>query len=378
MCAQQASKLPTIGFVGATTAATQSQWTAAFVQRLHELGWVEGRTVTIEYRWAEGRFDRLPLPEMFAEPVRRFTATVGLRWTDFRRLWPPGDNHDPDFGLMLQVRGGLPNGPDCEPYWLGEDRGDFANMPWLLRVLGLLIAATLACAAAHTARAEPGIGDRPADACGRAAFRVVIDVGHTAQAPGAISARGVPEFVFNLSLAERIEQQLLAAGFRRSVLLITEGPARKALAERVKRANALGADLFLSIHHDSVPDKFLEKWEFDGQQRSFSDRFNGHSIFISQDNSDRAGSLLFARLLGDKLRERGLQYTPHYTDRIMGNRQRLLVDAQAGVYRYDQLIVLRDTGMPAVLLEAGSIINREEELQDGLGRASSTGKRGCG
>jgi N-acetylmuramoyl-L-alanine amidase len=238
-------------------------------------------------------------------------------------------------------------------------------MLWLLRVLRLLIAATLACAAAHTARAEPGIGDRPADACGRAAFRVVIDVGHTAQAPGAISARGVPEFVFNLSLAERIEQQLLAAGFRHSVLLITEGPARKGLVERVKRANALGADLFLSIHHDSVPNKFLEKWEFDGHQRSFSDRFNGHSIFISQDNSDRAGSVLFARQLGDKLRERGLRYTPHYTDRIMGNRQRLLIDAQAGVYRYDQLIVLRRTGMPAVLLEAGSIINRKEELQVG-------------
>ena len=199
----------------------------------------------------------------------------------------------------------------------------------------------------------------------RTPFRVIIDVGHTAQAPGAISARGVPEFVFNLNLAKRIEQQLLAAGFRRSVLLITEGPARKGLVERVKRANALGADLFLSIHHDSVPDKFLEKWEFEGEQRSFSDRFNGHSIFISDDNSDRAGSLLFARLLGSQLRKRGLQYTPHYTDRIMGNRQRLLIDAQAGVYRYDQLIVLRDTGMPAVLLEAGSIINREEELRMG-------------
>ena len=46
----------------------------------------------------------------------------------------------------------------------------------------------------------------------------------------------------------------------------------------------------------------------------------------------------------------------------MGTRQRQLVDAEAGVYRYDQLIVLRNTRMPAVLLEAGSIVNREEEL----------------
>ena len=234
-------------------------------------------------------------------------------------------------------------------------------MLWLLRVMGLLIAATLAWPAAHTARAEP----RPADGCRRAAFRVIIDVGHTEKAPGAISARGVPEFVFNLNLAKRIEQQLLAAGFRRSVLLITEGPSGKGLVERVKRANALGADLFLSIHHDSVPDEFLEKWEFEGEQRSYSDRFSGHSIFISDDNSDRAGSLLFARLLGGQLRKRGLKYTPHYTNRIMGNRQRLLIDELAGVYRYDQLIVLKDTGMPAVLLEAGSIINREEELRMG-------------
>ncbi len=57
-----------------------------------------------------------------------------------------------------------------------------------------------------------------------------------------------------------------------------------------------------------------------------------------------------------------MQYTPHYTDRIMGSRQRLLVDAFAGVYRYDQLIVLKKSHMPAVLLEAGSIINRDEEL----------------
>ena len=239
------------------------------------------------------------------------------------------------------------------------DYWGFAIMLWLLRVMGLLIAATLAWPAADTARAEP----RPADGCRRAAFRVIIDVGHTEKAPGAISARGVSEFAFNVNLARRIEQELLAAGFRRSMLLITEGPSRKGLVERVKRANALDGDLFLSVHHDSVPDEFLEKWEFEGEQRNFSDRFKGHSIFISDDNSDRAGSLLFAKLLGGQLRKRGLKYAPHYTDPIMGNRQRLLVDAREGVYRYDQLIVLKDTAMPSVLLEAGSIINREEELR---------------
>jgi putative ABC transport system substrate-binding protein len=66
--AQQAGRLPTIGFLGASTPSAWSQWTAAFVQRLRELGWTEGRTVTIEYRWAEGRSERYA--DIAAEFVR--------------------------------------------------------------------------------------------------------------------------------------------------------------------------------------------------------------------------------------------------------------------------------------------------------------------
>src|SRR5262245_37920555 len=51
----QLRKLPTIGFLGATSASAARDWSASFVQRLRELGWIEGQTVTIEYRWAEGR-----------------------------------------------------------------------------------------------------------------------------------------------------------------------------------------------------------------------------------------------------------------------------------------------------------------------------------
>ena len=57
--AQQPMKLRTIGFLGATTAPVQKKWTDAFVQRLHELDWIEGRSIAIEYRWAEGRTDRV-------------------------------------------------------------------------------------------------------------------------------------------------------------------------------------------------------------------------------------------------------------------------------------------------------------------------------
>lgn len=66
--AQQAGKPPTVGFFGSSTASAMTRWTAAFVQRLRELGWIEGRTITIEYRWAEGRTERYA--EIAAELVR--------------------------------------------------------------------------------------------------------------------------------------------------------------------------------------------------------------------------------------------------------------------------------------------------------------------
>ena len=66
--AQQAGKLRTIACFGTSTPAAQGQWTAAFVQRLRELGWIEGRTVAVEYRWAQGRTERYD--EIAAELVR--------------------------------------------------------------------------------------------------------------------------------------------------------------------------------------------------------------------------------------------------------------------------------------------------------------------
>src|SRR5262245_40904402 len=64
----QQQRLPTVGILGGATAATWSTWTPTFVRRLAELGWIEGRTVAIEYRWAEGRPERAA--EMAAELIR--------------------------------------------------------------------------------------------------------------------------------------------------------------------------------------------------------------------------------------------------------------------------------------------------------------------
>jgi N-acetylmuramoyl-L-alanine amidase len=198
--------------------------------------------------------------------------------------------------------------------------------------------------------------------CDRSKFRVIVDVGHTVEEPGAISARGINEYDFNLRLAKQIEQKLVEAGFSKTLLLVTGGRAITGLVQRVAAANKSMANLFLSIHHDSVPDAFLENWEYEGKPSHFSDRFRGHSIFVSYENSNRNASILFGKLLGKQLKVRGLKYTHHYTEAIMGNRRRELLDGDAGVYRFDELYVLRATQMPAVLLEAGSIINRDEEL----------------
>jgi N-acetylmuramoyl-L-alanine amidase len=214
----------------------------------------------------------------------------------------------------------------------------------------------LLMAAAHTQEAN-------AADCQRSSFRTVVDVGHTVAVPGADSARGVPEYDFNLKLADAITRALLDAGFDKTVRLITATPPWRGLVERAERANKMQADLFISVHHDSVPDNLMESWEYEGRQHQFSDRFKGYSIFISNENADRSRSLGFGHALGSALQARGLHYTAHYTLPLMGRHRHELLDGEAGVYRYDQLVVLRDTRMPAVLLEAGSIVNRQEELE---------------
>jgi putative ABC transport system substrate-binding protein len=72
--AQQTAKLPTIGFLGPLTQSAHLPWTSAFVQRLRELGWIEGHTIAIEYRWADGKSE--PLADIAAEFVQLKVAVI--------------------------------------------------------------------------------------------------------------------------------------------------------------------------------------------------------------------------------------------------------------------------------------------------------------
>jgi N-acetylmuramoyl-L-alanine amidase len=117
----------------------------------------------------------------------------------------------------------------------------------------------------------------------------------------------------------------------------------------------------LSIHHDSVPQSYLEPWTHEGVQRSYSDKFSGFSVFISRDMPKAKASLAFAKLLATELVNRELHFTLHYADTIR-SESRVLLDRSLGVYAFDELVLLYKSKVPAVLFEAGLIVNRDEEL----------------
>jgi N-acetylmuramoyl-L-alanine amidase len=199
------------------------------------------------------------------------------------------------------------------------------------------------------------------DTCKRATFKVLIDVGHTPDDPGAISAHGNPEYGYNLNLANMAMTQLVDAGFRQTTLILVKGRGYGQLLQRAQIANRIAPDLLLSIHHDSTRERYLSRWVFAGVERPYSDKFSGHSLFVSVRNRFYKQSVAFAKLIGRELASAGLQYTPQHAEDIPTARLPL-IDAELGVYRYDNLVVLKDSHVPAVLFEAGLIINRKEEL----------------
>ena len=187
-------------------------------------------------------------------------------------------------------------------------------------------------------------------------FIIALDIGHTPLRGGAISARGVFEYRFNRRLVAELFAQLQAIGFIRAFVINPQGD-EISLVHRSAEANQQKADLFLAIHHDSVKDKYLKNWEFDGKTQKYCDDFHGYSIFISRKNAKADESAQFADKLGRALLDAGLTPTLHH----VAQENRPILDRTKGIYAFDDLVVLKTAKMPALLLECGVIVNRAEE-----------------
>ncbi len=187
---------------------------------------------------------------------------------------------------------------------------------------------------------------------------VAIDVGHFDEEPGTTSARGRVELEFNRELALKIESAAHGRGLR-SMLIGADGRMTR-LTRRTAAAEA--ADFFLSVHHDSVQPHFLEAWEYEGVPRLFSDRYAGFSLFVSRKSPWVGPSLACASAIGAALRGAGFAPSLYHADPVPGE-WKPFADRTNGVHYYDNLIVLKTARSPAVLLEAGVIVNRDEETR---------------
>ena len=194
-------------------------------------------------------------------------------------------------------------------------------------------------------------------------YVVAIDVGHTKASPGAISVRGRPEYEFNREIARQLEERLKETNKEggatiKPFIISSEKPM--ALPARTKIAASKNADLFVSIHHDSAQDQYLEEREVNGKEERFTNEFSGYSVFVSRKNPRYAESLDVARRIGRAMQSAKFKFAKHHHEKIAGEN-RPFADEDAGVYAFDDLVVLKTASMPAVLVECGVIVNPKEE-----------------
>jgi N-acetylmuramoyl-L-alanine amidase len=198
---------------------------------------------------------------------------------------------------------------------------------------------------------------------------IAVDVGHYHAEPGVISYSGVAEFEFNLRLAREVKEKLEANGLK--VRMIGDKGNLIFLNHRTRAAK--GADLFLSIHHDSVRERLTPRRE----------EFAGFSLFVSRLNPQRQKSLACASAIGAELRAAGMTPSRYHADPVIGEN-RPFADELNGVHFYDNLGVGKTASMPSVLVEAGVIINRDEEarmndaaVRNGIAEAIARGVKRC-
>lgn len=148
-----------------------------------------------------------------------------------------------------------------------------------------------------------------------------------------------------MALAAELSGELRRRGFE-----VRRIGHHRVLAERTREAE--GAALFVSIHHDSVKQQFLDDAEW----------FSGFSLFVSRLNPALEKSVACASAIGRQLRAAGLAPSRYHADEVFG-APRPFADPVNGVHYYDNLAVARTASMPSVLVEAGVIVNPQEERE---------------
>lgn len=177
--------------------------------------------------------------------------------------------------------------------------------------------------------------------------RVLLDAGHTPAAPGAHAPDGRLEHDYNRRLTLAVAYELTA----RAVPVTTVATDGREIALAVRSGVAPDAVLFVSIHHDSIPQAWIDA----GRRGEFA----GYSLFVSRYNPHPDASLACAGALGERLLAAGEHPSRYHATPIAGENRPLL-DSRLGIHRFDELVVLRTARVPAVLIEAGVIANPAE------------------
>lgn len=176
---------------------------------------------------------------------------------------------------------------------------------------------------------------------------IFVDTGHSAARQGAVAHDGTGEHELNRQMAKLLIEQLRAMGHE---VRDVEGEGyNRSLVSRVLDSER--ADLFISIHHDSIQEVFLEAGR--------AGEFSGFSVFVSGEAQDLDGSLRCAITVGDAMLAAGQAPSLYHAQPIPGEGRPLL-DPRRGIHQYDGLAVLRYAKSAAILLEVGVMVNPAE------------------
>ena len=195
-------------------------------------------------------------------------------------------------------------------------------------------------------------------------FTVAIDPGHSLKSFGAVSSSGITEYAYNIAMAKVLQKELNTLKEINAFIINPDGGKIK-LKQRTAIAAQNNADIFISLHHDSVQLKYLKSKIVHGQKLYSTYKFKGYSLFVSKKNKSFSKSLILATEIGKAIKDKGFVPTLHHAEKIKGEN-RTLLNKDIGLYQFDDLIVLKSINIPSVLIECGVIVNPDEEkaIQD--------------